>query len=275
MNSMDKEKWVRRFRGSEPLIVIDHNESCNIENVTVSVHIYPQTSFTSARPLDRNVISAFRHMRLAEKGLITETPLEKEIVLLEQLEEFRRTMLRSRVEPTIRILGLYSGFCTLWERSNTSDLAQMELQEKDLLIQLVQAGCHMKLIVSLDIQKALSCGFTKDEIYIRTADLCSVCDALSSYDNFEAVVAISAFTYEPKLILDGVLINQQLNFRGRENYSYSRWDSNQDKILQACREFDHFFACMYQKNLALMEAFDFRRISDVIFFWMRKKLSEG
>lgn len=271
---MDKEKWLRCFRNNEPLIVINNNESCNIENITVSFNIFPHVPFVNSKPFDKNISLTFKHMRLPENGLITETPTEKEIVLLDQLKEFHKLILQSRVEPTVRILALYSGFCTLWEKSNTSDLAQMELQEKELLIQLVKAGCHIKIIVSLDIQKAISCGFTKEEIYIRTADLCSVCDSLSSYDNFEIVVATSPFTYEPQLILDGVLINQQLNFCGRENYSYSRWDSNQGKIIQACRGFAYFFECMYQGNAALMEALNFQKISDVIFFWIRKKLAE-
>lgn len=271
---MDREKWVRRLRDNEPLIAITNNESCNIENITVSFNIFHQAPFVNSKPFDKNVSLTFKCMRLPENGLITETPTEKEIVLIDQLQEFHKLILQSRVEPIVRILALYSGFCTLWEKSNTSDLAQMELQEKELLIQLVKAGCHIKTIVNLDVQKAISCGFTKEEIYIRTADLCSVCDCLSSYDNFEMVVATSLFTYEPQLILDGVLINQQLNFCGRENYSYSQWDSNQGRIIQACREFDCFFEYMRQGNVALIEALNFQKISDVIFFWIKKKLAE-
>ena len=261
------------------IIKLTGNKECTFENTTINInnnYIAPQQPYQifRATPFDKDTALAFKHMTLPKGGLITETPFETELTLLEKLEEFHNTTVRSHLEPTIRILATFSGLCTQWEKSNMSDLAQMELREKELLAKLVQAGCHIKAIVNLDVQKAISCGFTRDEVLFRTADLCSVCDTFSSYSNFEIAVAITSFTYESKYILDGILINQQVNFSHRKNYSCSWWNSNQNKIMQSCDEFDRFFSEMYQKNIFLMENLNFQKASDIICFRVNKKLAE-
>ena len=56
------------------------------------------------------------------------------------------------------------------------------------------------MVVNLDIYKAISCGFTKEEIVTRVSDLCAICDELQEYNNFEIVLAMSMINYAPILV---------------------------------------------------------------------------
>ena len=150
---MDKEKWLRCFRNNEPLIVINNNESCNIENITVSFNIFPHVPFVNSKPFDKNISLTFKHMRLPENGLITETPTEKEIVLLDQLKEFHKLILQSRVEPTVRILALYSGFCTLWEKVIPRILPKWSFKKKNSLYNWLKLVVILKSLLAWIFKK--------------------------------------------------------------------------------------------------------------------------
>lgn len=266
---MDKENWVKRFFRPNPLVLVSDNESCSI-----SINLSVQAPFPTQNYTGRNFDSALEDMRIPQKQLLFTDPVGKQTFLLEQLEKLHKRVVQSYVEPVIRNLALYSGFSTLWERSNTTDLAQMEIQEKDTLINLVKARCAVRLIVNLDIYKAIFCGFTKEEIVTRVSDLCAICDELLEYKNFEIALAMNMINYEPILILDNALLNYSSNFEARRNYSSSCWVSNRWSIESASNEFDQLYQKFHQENMIFMRTMNFQKISELIFFYCQQKLSE-
>lgn len=266
---MDKEGWFKLFFQSDPLVSVSHNESC-----TISINFVVQAPLLSPNQTAQKINSSLEDMRIPQKQLFFTEPVGRQIFLLEQLEKLHKRVVQSYVEPVIRNLALYSGLSTLWERSNSTDLAQMEIQEKDILIKLVKAGCAVRLIVNLDIYKALFCGFTKEEIVTRVSDLCATCDELLDYKNFEIALAMNTITYEPILILDSALLNFNSNFEPRCNYASSRWTSNRLSIESTSTEFDYLYQKFHQDNMMFMRTMNFQKISELIFFYCQRKLSE-
>lgn len=270
---MDKESWINRFskEPAHPFVSLSGNINSNI---SLNIFLESQPPLYNLNRTARNIDPALKKMRLPQGKLFIADPVEKEIFLLKQLDNLHKTVKRTRLEPTVRILALYSGFCTLWERSNTSDLAQMELQEKDTLIKLVKAGCNVRVIVNLDIYKAISCGFMMGEITTRVSDLCAVCDELSDYSNFEIAIESDMIGYEPILILDNVLLNFTSNFEDRRNYSFSHWTSDSKSIERTAYEFDLKFNKCRTDTIRFMQMNNRQKISEIIFLYLQQKLSE-
>lgn len=271
---MDKENWFKRFSNQKPLVVVSNNESCTFEKLTISFNFGVQAPLHSPYRTGKDTSIVRENISIPQKQLFITDPVQRQIFLLEELEKLHKTVVQSYVEPVIRNLALYSGFSTLWEGSNTSDLAQMEIQEKDTLIKLVKSGCAARLVVNLDIYKAISCGFTKEEIVTRVSDLCAICDELQEYNNFEIALAMSMINYEPILILDNALLNFNSNFDSRRNYSFSRWTSDHLSVENTSNEFDHLFQKFHQDNIRYMQLMKFQKISELIFFYCKQKLSE-
>ena len=271
---MDKENWFKRFSNQKPLVVVSNNESCTFEKLTINFNFGVQAPLHCPYRAGKDTNILRKNISIPQKQLFITDPVQRQIFLLEELEKLHKTVVQSYVEPVIRNLALYSGFSTLWERSNTSDLAQMEIQEKDTLIKLVKSGCAARLVVNLDIYKAISCGFTKEEIVTRVSDLCAICDELQEYNNFEIALAMSMINYEPILILDNALLNFNSNFDSRRNYSFSRWTSDHLSVENTSNEFDQLFQKFHQDNIRYMQLMKFQKISELIFFYCQQKLSE-
>lgn len=269
---MDKERWIRRFEHPNPIISINNNQSCTIENISINIPTYPMPQKFDQVP--RFSSSDFRSMDIGKKRVSLSSAMDRQIYLLDKLTQFQGIVTKKHIEPVFRNWALYSAFSTLWEKSTTSDLAQMELHEKDLLIGLVKSGCHVKVILNLDIEKALCCGFTKSEIEIRVADLCATCDSLSEYKNFEPVIAIDFPSYEPIFIFDSILLSRNLNFGERESYSFALWESNQQLIASYINRFDLQFMQIQLENYQMMYSLNLCKISELIFFYYQKKITD-
>lgn len=270
---MGKERWIDLFDSDTPGVLFRNNKNCTFNDI--EINIYPQRKFEIGLTTPKEVDpSYFDCMRITTNALITTTPVEKQIELIERLSKFLNIVSSAYVEPTIRILALYSGFSTIWEQSNTSDLAQMELEEKKILMELVKAKCTVRMIVNIDIFKAVACGFTKTEICTRIADLCAVCDMFSSYNNFKVAVETGFVSYEPIYIMDKVLLTRQLNFTERGNYAFSQWSSDQRNIESECLRFDRYFLELSSRNADIMSVLGFHTVSELIFHYAQKKLNE-
>lgn len=271
---MDKENWFKCFSNQKPLAVVSNNESCTFEKLTINFNFAAQAPLRCPYRAKKDASILRKNISIPQKQLIITDPVQRQIFLVEELEKLHKTVLQSYIEPVIRNLALYSGFSTLWERSNTSDLAQLEIHEKDTLIKLVKSGCAARLVVNLDIYKAVSCGFTKEEIVTRVSDLCAICDELQEYNNFEIALAMSMINYEPILILDNALLNFNSNFDSRRNYSFSRWTSDYLSVENTSNEFDQLFQKFHQDNIRYMQLMKFQKMSELIFFYCQQKLSE-
>ena len=193
---MDHDSWMRAFEKMEPLVNIQGNHRCRIENINVNIGYMPDITLGLPCSYDN---STYSRMRLSKLQTL-KTTLNRSCVLNDKLEEYITITKQAASTPIVRSMGLYSGFCTHWEKSCTNDIASLEVKEKELMLELVQIGCDVRVLISLDILKAFLCGYSKSDIQSRVSDLCSICDELDGYKNFRLAVD-STYFVEPILIL--------------------------------------------------------------------------
>ncbi len=271
---MTKDDWMDQFYKENPVININRNKQCNIENINVIQNIIIGGNVCDA--CDYNVYS---EMYLKESQIACNT-VERSILLNTKLEQFGYLTKRENVVPIIRYQGLYSGLSTNWERSSTNDTACLEIKERDLMIELVQMGCDVRILVTLDIQKALFCGFSKEDILKRISDLCEICDKLKSYKNFKIAVD-SGVLCEPRLILGKVLVTENYNYHGIEqgeykgNYKNAIWKSNRIEINVLAEDFDKRFQECTFYNQRLMVVNGIKSYSELIYHYGLQRLKEA
>jgi len=143
-----REKILTLFNKEHSTLVnISGNKNVVIKNNSFILQFFNDNSHLMQKSNgydylnDANVL--FRNM--AVKKLLLKSPLQKQIFYIDKLNEFKSIIERYSLQPIIRIKCLASGFCTLREASETSDLAQLELLEKIKLIELVKLNCEIRL----------------------------------------------------------------------------------------------------------------------------------
>ena len=203
--------------------------------------------------------------------------LERAIQLFEKLEHFLDLTRKSHTIPVIRYIGMYSGLGSNWEKSNTGDLASLELDEKRLMSELIKAGCDVRVLLNLDVLKALAHGFTVDDVKKRVADICTVCDELKGYGNLS--LAVDDFpSVDPVLSLDNILMISNYNFDGlysgyyRGCYNFSAWTSSLKSIEAFAARFDISFMKAVGQNRLMMDLMNIDSYSQLLYLYSSKRM---
>lgn len=263
---MTSEFWMNAFSKKEPFIKIQGNWKCKIDNINITLISNPSIILGSHSTNDN---SAYAEMKLPRKQLVKNT-YDRSILLNEKLEQFIFLSKKSNCKPIVRYMGLYSGLCTHWDKNNTNDIASLELDERKLMMELIKIGCEVRILITLDVEKALFCGYSIEDIQKRVANLCSVCDELNDYNNFSIAVD-NMIACEPFLILGDIVISKNYNFSGMEgknyigNYKYAAWSSNQNEIRELSSDFDARYTDCINKNCTLMRFLNMNSYSQLIY----------
>lgn len=265
MGSLDWFEIIRDFflKGNSPIISIDHNKRTTIKNVNIAFNINSNRIY-----LPNNYEHGYRNslQEMISDDILLKSAMEKQVYLIDRLEEFRAITYREKIQPTIRMKALFSPFSTIRQESDTDDLSRLELEEKSILMDLAEYGCIFKIIMNLDFTRAVACGYDLEEISRRVGDLCITCDALSGNGNFQAVICMEAGNYEPIWTFDEVLIEKQMLFCGKSNYSTCFWSSNINEIRDFNMKFDREFQIHYQEMYQIWKVLRINSLSEYIMY---------
>ncbi len=185
----------------------------------------------------------------------------KESILMNSCED-RTKLLNTKLEqlifcskqtgviPTIRIYGYFTSFSTLRQPSETSDIAKLELLEKENLINIAEQGFNIKAIVILDIDRICSSYYSKEQCVARYNDLYDTMYRLKEKTNVELV-----FDEKPVLnslwILDSLIKIEAFNIdidSKKLNYNTTFFDSNFSSICYSIEKFDIQFEKLKRKT---------------------------
>lgn len=273
---MTYEFWMDAFSKKEPFIEIQKNWKCKIDNINVNLISTPSIILLGSYNTIDN--SAYSEMELPRKQIAKNT-YDRSILLNEKLKQFIFLSKKSNSKPIIRYMGLYSGLCTHWDNNITNDIANLELDERKLMVDLIKIGCDVRILITLDVEKALFCGYSIEDIQKRVANLCFVCDKLKEYKNFSLAIDTS-IACEPFLILGDIVISKNYNFSGMcgknytGNYKYAAWSSDQNEIHELSSGFDARYINCINKNYTLMHLLNITSYSQLIYYIVSKKLTE-
>jgi hypothetical protein len=142
--------------------------------------------------------------------------------------------------PIIRLHGPFSALSTIRQKSETADIAILELSEKEILTELFDLGCIIKVICTLDVEHAFHAGYSLEQLNERISDLCRTFDAFGERGNFYFAIdnhMIIGSTW----IVDSSLLIEQRSFVEGSNYSFSFWTSDSLQLKRAIIDFETRF----------------------------------
>lgn len=250
------------YTEDNPFIRIDHNKHMTIQNV--NIHLSPKKICC---PYNKGYRNRLQKLTISD-NIFLNTVMDKQIYLVNRLEEFKYIVEKESIQPVIRMLALFSPFSTLRNESDTDDLSKLELEEKKILINLTKYGCIFKIILNLDFARAFACGYGIEEISKRVGDLCNVCDELENNNNFLVAIDMGFSNYEPIWTFDEVLIEKQMVFNKRSNYSSCYWSSNINEIMAFNMNFDKKFMEESQKMYTVFNTLHIKSLSNCIHYYL-------
>ena len=216
VNNMNAKDSDNRFI-DHPMINISDNRNSTIRDNTFIIE-----------SLDYPVPITFKRegMKNSEiKDLLTRTQTIESIIsrernLVEKLDVLHSLNKRTGETFSIRFWGMYSGISTIRSSFDSSELGALELDEKKLLISLIEKRFPVKMILTLNVEKVLSFGFSIDDIRHRIADMCEVCEKLKKYDNFQFVIDEES-DIDSTIAVDAFFMMKQYDFDSKSfNYIY-------------------------------------------------------
>ena len=266
----DKEYWINRLSKAAKNNVSFKNIKDSSINITVPLQLYQSPDIVSP---SHSSLSSLEKLKL-DKELVVETPFEVLNYLVDTLDRTVKIIKTDRTEPIIRMWAVLTGFCTMWEKSNSGDLPQLELLERSQLIQLVNLGCEFRSLINLDMMLAKSVGFKKAEMINRVSDLCQICDLFAEKKNFKIAVESTCLTNRNLVIFGNSLERHTINFVNRSNNDLARWHSSEEVIYNTSLDFDkHFFAAQSQNNL-IKEALKLKSNSELVNYYFLERLKD-
>lgn len=223
---------INKFLESHIKIYIKNNKNTNIHDNKIEIVIPKESQDIVC--FERNLLG-YKHIKeLFEETRVIESIYEREKLLVEKLEIIKALYERKQETLIIRFWGMYSGISTIRSFYDKSEMASLELDEKRILIDLVKKRFPIKMILTLNVEKVLSFGFTIDDIWQRIEDMCIVCKDLEKYDNFQFVIDEDK-DIDSTIIIDGLLMMKQYDFVNEVfNYKKSYWTSNFNEIKELC-----------------------------------------
>lgn len=247
---------INKFLEKHIKICIKNNKDTHIHDNKIEIVI--PTESKNIGCFERNFLSYKDTRELLEETRVIESIYEREKLLVEKLEMIRALYERKQETLIIRFWGMYSGISTIRSFYDKSEMASLEWDEKRILIDLAKKHFPIKMILTLNVEKVLSFGFTVDDIWQRIEDMCIVCRDLNKYDNFQFVIDEDK-DIDSTIIIDGLLMMRQYDFVNESfNYKKSYWTSDFSEIKGLCYEFEERFNKL-ENNYFLMKkimAFD-------------------
>jgi hypothetical protein len=225
-------------------LMISHNKYSVISGNQIHIHLPTSEQEQTIRQRYTQCYTAPYQELLAPSFRFDDVildPLQREIKLVYFLEKIRYTLQKNeQIYPTIRLQAPFTGLSTFKQPSDTSDLTCLELQEKNILIDLLlKMNCRIKVVCTLDIELAYQVGYTCEQLSERIADMCREFERFEKYQKFSFVIDdLPSPPLDNLFIFDTCLMLQSSAFKSGENYSIANFSSNQFNIKRAIIAFD-------------------------------------
>lgn len=210
---------------------------------TDNIFIQNDPSFDKIN-IDWSIRESSKFDELLENRLIIKNAIQKNIILNEKMDKVIKYSNLYRYSPECRLYGCFTAFSSIQKKSDKSDLAQLELYEKNNIISFVKNGFAVKAIVSLDINMIFSNNaYTKEQYLERCSDLYQTIKSLEKYKNFQ-VVFDEGNTLDSMYIIDTLLLVKSYNALfddSIKNYSTTVFESDMNTLEIAIRTFEKKF----------------------------------
>lgn len=204
--------------------------------------------------IDWTLRESMKFNELLENKLLITNAIQRTVILNEKIEKIIKYSNLYGYKPICRLYGCFTTFSTIQQKSDKSDLAQLELYEKDNIISFVKNDFLVKVIISLDTNMIFSNNaYTKEQYIERCIDLVQTIKSLNKYENLQ-IVFDKRNTLDSIYIIDTLLTAKSYNALLDEtiqNYSVTLFDSDKHIIETEINTFDKKFNNLLVENQIL------------------------
>ena len=263
---------INKFLDRYIKVNIAKNKNTNIHDNKIEIII--PTEPKDIISFERNKLNYQSIKDLLEEERIIESIYEREKLLVEKLQMIRALYERKQETFIIRFWGMYSGISTIRSFYDKSEMASLEWDEKNILIDLVKKHFPIKMILTLNIEKVLSFGFSINDTLQRIEDMCKVCKDLSKYNNFQFVIDEDK-DIDSTIIIDGLLMMKQYDFVNESfNYKKSYWTSDFIQIKELCYAFENRYTMLENHYFQMKKILAFDTYDEYVRIVMNNRLNK-
>ena len=263
---------INKFLDRYIKVNIAKNKNTNIHDNKIEIII--PTEPKDIISFERNKLNYQSIKDLLEEERIIESIYEREKLLVEKLQMIRALYERKQETFIIRFWGMYSGISTIRSFYDKSEMASLEWDEKNILIDLVKKHFPIKMILTLNIEKVLSFGFSINDTLQRIEDMCKVCKDLSKYNNFQFVIDEDK-DIDSTIIIDGLLMMKQYDFVNESfNYKKSYWTSDFNQIKELCYAFENRYTMLENHYFQMKKILAFDTYDEYVRIVMNNRLNK-
>lgn len=163
--------------------------------------------------------------------------------------------------PTLRVYGCFTSLSSIRQKSETSDLACLELLEKSNLLKFIECNFETKIIISLDENMIFSNNSYDVEQYDRRCeDLINTISHYKDYKNLKIVVD-NQNSLESMYIFDTILICfLPIILFDTEKITYGQaiFDSDMNNLINKIKIFDERFLLLEKYNNDMCKLMNFQ-----------------
>lgn len=214
-----------------------------------------------SKEIDLSLRNSGRFNELFETKRIINTPLTRHELENEKFERIIRLSQLYNYSPTLRIYGCFTSISSIRQKTETSDLAQLELLEKNNILKFIECNFEIKIIVTLDANMIFSNNIYNAEQYDeRCNDFINTIKRYKDYKNLKIVID-NQNSLETMFIFDTILICYlPIILFDNQNITYGQaiFDSNINNLLNKIDVFDKRFALLEKQNNDMRGFMDFQ-----------------
>lgn len=153
--------------------------------------------------------------------------------------------------PVLRVYGCFTSLSSIRQKTETSDLAQLELLEKSNILKFIESNFETKIIISLDENMIFSNNRYNVEQYTeRCKDLINTITAYKDYKNLKIVIDFGN-NLDAMYIFDTILIcylPTMLFDSDKITYGQAIFDSEINSLISKIKTFDERFSLLEGLN---------------------------
>lgn len=211
---------------------------------------------------------------LEEETRHIHSPFQRQLLLDELLLKFMRQASLNNISPLVRTYAYFSAFSTIRQWSETSDVARLELEEKDHLVTMAKRGFRIKTILSLQLDLVFSLGYTYEQCYERCTDLVNTLKELERHNNISLVVD-SNNSLNSTWILDTVTVMKADPYDvdvEEQTFNATLISSKKEILQHLITEFDSKHEQLRQENEIIKRQFKINSTTELVRLICTKRL---
>lgn len=262
-------------------IIFSRNKNTQIKDnqiaEVINNYFFSLPKMTSFEKIDLTLRECGKFNELFENQRIISSPIYRHQLENTKFEQIIRLSQLHNYSPVLRIYGCFTSMSSIRQKTESSDLAQLELLEKAHIIKFIERGYETKVIISLDENMIFSNNrYNVEQYFERCNDLINTLNLFKDYKNLKVVVD-NGNNMESMYIFDTILLCYlpiMLFDSCKITYGQAIFDSELNNLLSKIKSFDERFLMLKQYNDEIRKFMNYKEQETFFRYIMDKRKND-